>query len=168
MHAYQPKISLTGGEESSGLAAMLSQYFEQNLRDFPHKRRQAQKICGKLSVEALEGGVEVTIGFRDGAIEIADGSASDAKISVCGGIFSLTELATGGTGALGKIVRGELRVRAAWRHPIFAYRVARFMSLPNEMKSETATFARPFRWKLALGAGVIAAAAGLAAYLLVR
>lgn len=168
MQAYQSKISLAGGEESSGLAAMLSQYFDQNLRDFPRKRRQAQKISGKLSVEALEGGVEVTITFSNGEIEIADGSAPDAKMNVRGGIFSLTELATGGTGALGRILQGKLRVRAAWRHPIFAYRVARFMSLPNEMKSDTAALARPVRWKLAVAAGILAAAAGLAAYLLVR
>ena len=162
------KVALTGADEPSGLAMMMSQYFEQNIRDFPEKTRQALNIRGKLAIEASEGDVGVTLVFRGGEIEVADGCASDAEIFVRGGIFSLTELATGGASAFLRIVRGELKVRSAWKHPVFALRVARFMSLPAEMKSGDAQRARAARLKLAAGAVGAAAVIGTAAYFLMK
>ncbi|UCD56062.1 MAG: hypothetical protein JSV16_09420 [Candidatus Hydrogenedentota bacterium] len=168
MQADRVKITIKGADEPSGLALMLSQYLEQNIRDFAKKNVQAMKIRGTLALEATEGNVGVTLSFKGREIEIADGCASDAKMSVRGGIFSLTELATGGTDALKKVGRGELKLHSAWRHPIFACRVAKFMSLPDEMRSAGTTRLRPLWWKLAIGAGGVAAMMGLAAYLLAR
>jgi len=167
MQTDRVKITLKDTEEPSGLAMIFLQYFEQNVRDFSYKSKQAWKIRGKLAIEALEGNVAITVDFKDGEIEIADGRDSGANMFVRGGIFSLTELATGGTGALKKLAGGDLMVHSAWKHPLFALRVARFMSLPHEMKTKETDRVRPLLWKLAVGAGG-AAAAGLAAYFLMN
>ena len=166
MQADRVKITLRGTEEPSGLAMMFLQYFEQNVRDFPEKNRQARKINGKLAIEALEGNVGVTVNFKNEEIEITDGCASENELFVRGGIFALTELAAGGTGALGKIASREIKLHSAWKHPLFAFRVARFMSLPREMKSRGASARRGLWWKLAVGAAGAIAATGLAAYFL--
>jgi len=161
------KIILKDAEEPSGLAMIFAQYFEQNIGEFSYKNKQAMKTRGKLAIEALEGDVAVTVDFKGGEIEIADGRDPGADIFVRGGIFSLTELAVGGTGALKKLAGGDLTVRSAWKHPLFAARVARFMSLPHEMKARETGRGRPPLWKLAAGVGG-AAAVGLAAYFLMN
>ena len=147
---------------------MLAQYFEQNIGDFPRKNAQALKVAGKLAIEAIEGNVAVTLHFTGKEIEIHEGSDADADMFVRGGIFSITELATGASGAFKKMAGGDLAIRSAWRHPMFAFRVARFMSMPSEIKREEAGSRAGLPWlKLAVGA-CGAAALGLAAYFLAR
>ena len=152
------RVTLAATGEPSGLAMMLAQYFEQNLRDCPQKRHQAERIRGTLGIVAREGDVGVTVQFMGGEIRITDGSAPDAHLSVYGGIFSLTELATGGVGAMRKLAQGELTVRAAWKHPLFAWRVAQFMRVPAEVWAGT--------WKVAAGTGAALAVLGLVVYVL--
>jgi hypothetical protein len=168
MQAGPVTVRLAGAEESSGLAMMLSQYLEQNLRDFPEKSEQAVRIRGRLALEATEGDVGVTLDFRGGKIEIADGCAPDATIFVHGGIFSITELATGGKGALREILQGRLKVRSAWKHPIFVFRIAAFMKLPDEMRRTGTAGSRALWPRLLIGAGGAAVLLGLMAYFLWR
>lgn len=158
-------VSLRGNDEPSGLSMIMLQYFEQNIRDFQYKSEQARAITGKLAIEAVEGDVGVTLDFKGNEIEISEGCASDAKLFIRGGIFDLTELAAGGSGGIGKLLGRKLKTQSAWKHPMFAFRVARFMSLPAEMRTEPAS--RTTAWKLAAAAGG-AAAVGLAAYFLLR
>ena len=167
MQEDRVRVTLKGGEEPSGLAMIFLQYFEQNIRDFPYKNKQAVRIRGTLALEALEGNVGVTVDFKKHEIEITDGCVSDADMVVRGGIFSLTDLAAGGVGALKTILGGEIKIHSAWKHPFFALRVARFMSLPCEMKVKERGRVRPLLWKLAIGAGA-AAAVGLTAYFLMN
>lgn len=160
------RVSIKGEGEPSGLALMLFQYFEQNLRDFGYKNEQARKIAGKLAIEATEGNVGVTLHFKGDEIEISEGRLPNADMFVRGGIFDITELAAGGSGgALGKIFSGKLRIESVWRHPLFAFRAARFMSLPAETRDKSES-KRPFRWKLAVAGA--AALLGLAAFLVLR
>jgi hypothetical protein len=161
------KVVIAEGNEPSGLASMLAQYFEQNIRDFQRKSDQAKRINGTLAVEAVEGDVAVTINFKGEEIEIRDGGDSGADMFVRGGIFSINELATGAPGAFKKILSGELTIRSAWKHPLFAFRVARFMSMPAELKAGDGSTTIPLRWKLVICAGG-AAALGAAAYLLAK
>ena len=122
------KVTIKEDGEPSGLAMMMLQYFEQNIGDFEYKSEQASRITGKVAVEAAEGNVGITLHFRGDRIEICDGCLPDADMSVRGGIFDITELATGGSGGtLGKLFGGKLRIESAWKHPLFALRVARFM-----------------------------------------
>lgn len=163
----QAKVAVVAPEEPSGLASMLAQYFEQNIDDFPRKSDQARKVRGKLAIEAVEGDVAVTVSFVGDRIEISEGCDAGADMFVRGGIFDINELALGGAGALGKIARGRIKIRSTWRHPVFALRVARFMSLPAELKSGgSASPAMTLGWKIA-AAACGAAALGAAAYFLV-
>ncbi|RJP68047.1 MAG: hypothetical protein C4532_13500 [Candidatus Abyssobacteria bacterium SURF_17] len=157
-----------GAGEPSGLAMMLAQYFEQNIRDFPRKNEQASRIRGALAIRALEGDVNVTLRFKNGEIEILDGRADDAKVLICGGIFSLTELATGGASALRKFATGELKTHSAWKHPLLMFRVGRFMSLPAEMRAPGEGKARTRRWKVIVRAVAAAVSLGLSVYFLSR
>ena len=162
------KVVFAQSDEPSGLASMLAQYFEQNIGDFQRKSDQAMGIKGKLAVEAVEGDVAVTINFKGEEIEISNGGDTGADMFVRGGIFSINELATGAPGAFRKILGGELTIRSAWKHPLFAFRVARFMSMPAELKTNGGGSATiPLRWKLAIGAGG-AAALGAAIYFLAK
>ncbi|MBI5118264.1 hypothetical protein HZA56_17440 [Candidatus Poribacteria bacterium] len=161
------KVTIEQSGEPSGLAMIMQQYFEQNIRDFSYKSRQAGKIDGKMAFEAVEGDVGVTLSFKGERIEITDGCADDAAMFVRGGIFDLTGIATGGPGTLGKVLSGKVQVRSAWKHPLFALRVARFMRLPKEMQTGNAATIRLTGWKLAAGAGA-AILLGLAAYFAMR
>lgn len=160
------RVAVTGPGEPSGLATMLADYFEQNIRDFPDKSVQAQRIRGTLTIEAAEHDVGVTVRFTDGMIEITDGCAAAATMSVRGEIFALTQLATGGRGAWAHMARGDLTIRSAWKHPAFAFRVARFLRVPDAAGSGMAAAARALRWKLA--AGAVLGLLGLAAYVMSR
>ncbi len=167
MSSESVKVTIAQSGEPSGLAMIMLQYFEQNIRDFSYKSRQARKIRGKMTFEAVEGDVGVTLSFKDEGIEITDGCADDATMSVRGGIFDLTGLAAGAPGTLGNVLRGKVKVQSAWRHPIFALRVARFIRLPKEMRTENAAAMSLTGWKLAAGAGA-AILLGLAAYFVRR
>ena len=160
------KVTFKGSDEPSGLAMMMAQYFEQNIHDFPRKNTQALKTAGKLAIEAAEGDVAVTLRFTGKEIEIHEGTDADADMFVRGGIFSITELATGTSGAFKKMAGGDLEIRSGWKHPVFAFRVARFMSMPGEIMREDAGSRAGLPWlTLAIGAGG-AVALGLAAYFL--
>jgi hypothetical protein len=164
----QVKVILKEEGEPSGLAMMMLQYFEQNICEFDYKRKEAAALMGKLTLEAAEGQVGITVYFKGGKIEIFDGCHPNADMFVRGGIFDITELATGGSGGtVGKLLSGKLKIKSAWRHPFFAFRVARFMSLPAEMKTDAAAAKRSFKWKLAAGAAA-AAILGTAAYFLAK
>lgn len=168
MTADRVKVTIKGDGEPSGLAMMMLQYFEQNINDFGYKSEQASKIMGKVAVEAAEGDVGITLHFKGDRIEIFEGCLPDVNMFVRGGIFDITELATGGSGgALGKIFSGKLKIESAWKHPLFALRVARFMSLPAEMRVGDEAVSRSIGWKLAAGAGA-AGLLGLAAYFVLR
>ena len=117
-------------------------------------------------MEAVEGDVAITIHFKGDEIEISEGADADADMFVRGGIFSITELATGAAGAARKILEGELKIRSAWKRPVFALRAAGFMSMPIEMRPEGAGL-ETLKWKLAAAAcGAIAL--GTAVYFCVR
>jgi hypothetical protein len=161
------RVKFAQSEEPSGLASMLAQYFEQNIEDYQRKSDQAMRINGKFAVEAVEGDVAVTINFKGEEIEIRDGCDTGADMFVRGGIFSINELATGGPGAVKKMLGGELQIRSAWKHPLFAFRVARFMSMPAELKTGGGSATIPLRWKLVIGAGG-AVALGAAVYFLAK
>ena len=168
MAADRVKVTLKEEGEPSGLAMMMLQYFEQNINDFDYKGEQASKIMGTVSVEAAEGDVGITLHFKGDEIEISEGCLPSVDMFVRGGIFDITELATGGSGgALGKIFSGKLRIESAWKHPMFAFRVARFMSLPPEMKVGAEAANLSIGWKLAAGAAA-AAVLGMAAYLILK
>ncbi|RJP25685.1 MAG: hypothetical protein C4520_02085 [Candidatus Abyssobacteria bacterium SURF_5] len=161
------KVSLEGNGEPSGLAMMLFQYFEQNLGDCEYKRRQACRIRGKMAIEASEGNIGVTVQFKGDSIEISSGCFPNADLSMRGGIFDIAEAASSGSGkAIEKIMSGKLKIESAWRHPLFAFRVARFMSLPAEMRADDKPATWPVGWMLAAaGAAVIL---GMAALLALR
>jgi hypothetical protein len=165
----EENVKLTFKEEGepSGLAMMLLQYFEQNLHDFGYKNDQARRLVGKVAIEATEGDVAVSLHFKENEIEISEGRLPDADMFVRGSIFDITELATGETGgALGKIVSGRLKIKSAWKHPLFAYRVFGFMNLPAEMKAGSESARSSIKWKLA--AAGAAALLALAAFLVLR
>jgi hypothetical protein len=161
------KVTFKEAGEPSGLAMLLLQYFEQNLHDFSYKNDQARKLVGKMAIEATEGDVAVSLRFKGDEIEISEGRLPDADMFVRGSIFDITELATGKPGgALGKIVGGKLKITSAWKHPLFAYRVAGFMNLPAEMKVESRPAKSAVGWKLAAAAAAVLL--GLAAFLALR
>jgi len=169
MAADRVKVTIKEEGEPSGLAMMMLQYFEQNINDFDYKSEQASKIMGKAAIEAVEGDVGITLHFKGAEIEISEGCLPNVKMFVRGGIFDITELATGASGgALRKIFSGKLTIEAVWKHPLFALRVARFMSLPAEMRAGDEPANRLFGWKLAAGTAVAAAILGLAAFLILR
>lgn len=162
------KVTIKGQGEPSGLAMMMLQYFEQNINDFDYKSEQASKIMGNVAIEAAEGNVGITLHFKGDEIEISEGCHPNVNMFVRGGIFNITELATGGSGGtLGKIFSGKLRIESAWKHPLFAFRVARFMRLPAEIRAAEEAASHSIGWKLAAGAAV-AAILGLAAFFVLR
>jgi hypothetical protein len=168
MAADRVKITVREEGEPSGLAMMMLQYFEQNIDDFDYKSRQASKITGTMAMQATEGDVGITLHFKGDEIEISEGCLPKVDLFVSGGIFDITELATGGSGgAFGKLFSGKLRIESAWKHPLFAFRVARFMSLPEEMKAGAGATDRSSGWKLLAGAAA-AAILGLVMYFFLR
>ena len=68
-----PVIELGVGAEDNGFALMMSDLLRQNLEDHPHKRRDFDRLVGRIAIVVEDADVSVTMLFEGGRLEVQDG-----------------------------------------------------------------------------------------------
>jgi hypothetical protein len=129
------------GAEPNGLATMLAELLEANLRREP--RRRVLLRSGTVELEAEDAEVGVLVRFRPDAVTVsnADGRsaaavrvrASSTDLLALSAIplrFGLPDpLDRDGRAMLGAIARRRVRISGLWTHPILISRLARLLSV---------------------------------------
>lgn len=154
--ATGPAVIVQGGEEASGMARMIAGLLEDNMRDFPSRRRAAGAARGAVVLEAADRGIAVTVLFGRGEVIVADGAAPRAPV-VAGDWLDLAQLCSGQGSFAGALVHRQVRVRwgrSMWMLP--AVTVA--LSVPRSFYEPDESAARRSKWLRALSvtAAVIA------------
>ena len=156
------QVRLVDGEASSGLALMTMQYLQQTLADDPAKQRQARNLRGRLGLEATDGEVTITIGFRGNEIDIQDGAVPPLDAYIAGPYLSLVDLMGGRANPVVEHLRGRLRVRSSLRRPFLPYRVYGLLKLSS---ARAEARARAWLWVALVLAGI---SLGIALALILR
>ena len=108
-------------DEPNGLAALLGELIEQNLRRDPTRHRLLQP--GIIAIESTDAEVAATLRFTHGSVEVANGADPRARIRVQAPGAALLELVGAplrfgfpdaaskrGRAVVADILRGEIRV----------------------------------------------------------
>ena len=130
-------VHIEGADDVSGLAVMVGTLIEQNLERDPSRRRLLRRSVACLS--ATDADVSITIRTLPGRVEISDGLADDAQVTIISDSARLLDLTAAplrfglpdafdprGRAVLGNVLRRRVRIRGMVRHP---RRVARLASL---------------------------------------
>ena len=150
-------VRLANGAES-GLASIVQQYLEQDLAEFPDKRRLARRLRGRLAMTAKDYETTVTVEFGGGEITIWDGERAPLDASIVGPYWGLTRLLQGRANPIVEHIRGRLHVRSSLKRPLFPLHVHNLMKLPPEEGARRPALA----WTLAAAAGILAAGGAVA------
>ncbi len=155
-----PTVRLDAGEEASGLAMILGDLIESNLRDFPGRRRVASTSRGEIVLSASDRDVSVTLSFRGDEIVISEG-ALDTAPALRGAWLEMAAVCSGRLNPLRAMAQGKLSV-ALRRSPALVAATGFVLSVPESFYEDDAeTAARRRRQALVVGAGVAAAATGV-------
>jgi len=130
-------VHIEGADDVSGLAVMVGTLIEQNLERDPSRRRLLRRSVACLI--ATDADVSITIRTLPGRVEISDGLADDAQVTIISDSARLLDLTAAplrfglpdafdprGRAVLGNVLRRRVRIRGMVRHP---RRVARLASL---------------------------------------
>ncbi len=125
------EIELAAGTEENGLAQLLSELLRQNLEQNPKKRKWLGRLKGKVSIEASDAGVGLTLDFNSGRCLITDGLDAGAKLKVRAASEDIMKLSSvklrgglpdlfdrGARALLGDILAGRISVKGLLRHPL--------------------------------------------------
>lgn len=81
-HAPHDGIELAPDAVDNGLANMLSELLRQNLVDRPEKRRDFEKLVGRVAIVAEDVGVSLTMRFSGGHVVVHDGIVGIPDVTV--------------------------------------------------------------------------------------
>jgi len=87
-----PVIELGPGAENNGLALMLSELLRQNLQDNPHKRRDFDRLAGRVAIVVEDAEVSVTLVFRAGTLTVHDGIYGIPDLTIRAGMDDVTNM----------------------------------------------------------------------------
>lgn len=162
-----PAVRLEAGEEASGLAMILGDLLESNLRDFPGRRRVAASSRGDVVLSASDRDISVTLSFRGREVVISEG-ALDAAPALKGAWLEMAAVCSGRLNPLRAMAQGKLKV-ALRRSPALVAATGFVLSVPESFyEDDEETAARRRRQALVAGAGVAAVAAGVGVVVYVR
>ncbi len=127
--------------EPTGLAAIVGGVLEGNLRADPSRARHLRPAT--VRVEARDLGLAVRLDLRpDGVLVASDPARDGGELTISAEAARLVELVgaplrlglpdplhPGGRRVLAAILRREIRIRGALRHPLALVRLARLLSV---------------------------------------
>ena len=125
-------VCVPNEQDLNGLGMMILQYIEQNLADFEHKRQEALRIRGRVSVE-VEKEVAVTLLFEGDRILVENGVAGDLDLHLKSSTTLLTEMLIGKTRPISGLLSGGVKLQAIPKRPIQSMRILRFLKMPPEL-----------------------------------
>lgn len=114
-----PAVVLSDGDESSGLATMLAELLEANLRDFRGRRRVATLVRGDVVLTAADRAMSVTLSFGPDVIAVRDGAEPGAA-EVAAPWLSMARVCSGTVSPFTAWRAGELEVHRLRGTPIIA------------------------------------------------
>lgn len=133
-------VHIEGTDEVSGLAVMIGTLIEQNLERDPSRRRLLRPSVACLSASDAE--VSVTIRTSPGRVQISDGMADDAQVTITSDSGRLLDMTAAplrfglpdafdplGRAALGNVLSRRVRIRGMVRHPRLVARLASLLSV---------------------------------------
>jgi hypothetical protein len=68
-----PRIELAEGADENGFALMVSELIRQNIADHPEKRRDFERLRGRVAMVVSDAQVAVTLHFRREGLVVHDG-----------------------------------------------------------------------------------------------
>lgn len=120
-------------EEAAGLASILAELVRGNLAADPSRAALLDRVSGEVAVTAGEGdeAIGATLAFGDGRLRVRGGADPAARVGVTGTFEAILDLsrvpvgpcglprpfAPGTRDLLGRMRRGEVRLRGALRAP---------------------------------------------------
>ncbi len=113
----RPRVRLGAGEEdASGLARMVAQLLEDNLRDFRTRAAAARYARGDVVLRTSDSDVAVTLSFGPGEVVVREGRRAGAVV-LAGEWVHLAGLCSGQRSVLGALASGELSLHPGrgWR-----------------------------------------------------
>lgn len=136
-------VVLGAGAEDNGLANMVAGLIEQNLADHPDKRKDFDRMLGRVAIIAEDVGVSLTLVFQLGQLVVLDGVVGIPDLTVRAGSEEVVQMSLIELGPLGlpnprgpefrKVVnasrRGHIKLFGALTRPTLALRLTRLMSV---------------------------------------
>jgi len=133
-------VHIEGADEVSGLAVMVGTLIEQNLERDPSRLRLLRPSLTCLS--ATDADVSITIRTSPGRVEICDGLADEAQVTISSDSARLLDLTATplrfglpdafdprGRAMLGNVIRRRVRIRGMVLHPRLLARLASLLSV---------------------------------------
>jgi hypothetical protein len=134
-------ITVVGGEPS-GLASMVADLIEQNLRRDPARR--ALLLPSVAELDASDADVTVFLRIERDAVRVGDGDVPDAHLRIRSDSGRLLDLTTAplrwglpdplrpeGRAIVGDLLRGRIRIRGLLRHPLRLARLTKLLSVAD-------------------------------------
>ncbi len=131
-----PQVVLADGDDASGLACMLADLLEQNLRDFPRRARVAALTRGDVVLTASDRDLSVTLHFGDGRVVVTDGVAPGAP-ALAGPWLEMAKVCSGRTSPIGALRARALRITPG-HHPLALAGAGFALSVPPSFYEEDA------------------------------
>ena len=75
-------ITIAEGSENNGFALMLCQMLQQNLDDHRHKRRDFDRLLGRVAIVVEDAKVSVTLHFESGKLTLHDGIVGIPDVTI--------------------------------------------------------------------------------------
>lgn len=143
--------------EPSGMAEMLAELLEDNLRDFASRAVVASVVRGPVVLKAAGRDVSVGLVFEGSSVEVVDGPVEDAP-EVVGDWSTLAAVCSGRRSPLAALARGELELRGV-RHVLRSAACGFVLSVPRSFYEPDATRERYLTLALLLVAALLVAGA---------
>lgn len=125
------EIELAAGTEENGLAQLIAELLRQNLEQHPPKRKWLNRLRGKVSIEANDAGVGLTMAFEGGRCLVSDGLDARAKLKIKAASEDIMKLSAvklrgglpdlfdhGARSLAVDILKGRISIKGILRHPL--------------------------------------------------
>lgn len=134
-------ISLAPGADDVAMASMLADMLRANLEK-PNKMKVFNKLKARVYILAKDAETDMTMDFNKGTLVVYAGKEGKPDLEITTDAASLLDLANinikmgmpyyfdeTGRGILKKLLKGELKIKGMFIHPIALTNVSKVMSL---------------------------------------
>ncbi len=109
-----PTVTVVGGEDASGFAAMLADVLAANMADYRGRAWVASRARGPVVLVASDRDLAVTLTFARGDVAVADGRSPGAPV-LAGPWLTMADLCSGEVTPVRAVADRELRVEPTTR-----------------------------------------------------
>jgi len=138
----QAPVTLAPGAEAVGLAVMIADLIRQNLAQRPGKWSDFSRLRSRISLEARDAEVSITLAFSEGGVTVHGGIQGDPEIRISATAEALLRLAavrivaglpflfgSPGRELRAALITGQVRIAGVLRRPAELMRFTRLVSV---------------------------------------